>query len=63
MENDPRFDVQRHSPLTPEGHIESLGHFSRGLTKKVGQQRISRLIGLVAFGVAVLAVIAIVQGN
>jgi hypothetical protein len=50
------FDVQRQSPFTPEGQIESVGHFARGL-----ETRHRRLIArLFATGAIVFGVIAVV---
>lgn len=51
------FDVQRRSPLTPEGQIEQAGHLTRGVVRRVGRDR----IGLVFLaGAIVLAVLAVV---
>lgn len=49
------FDVQRRSPLTPEGQIEAAGHFTRGLTTRYGAERVRRTIGRIALGTALVA--------
>ena len=59
--DDDRFDVQRQSPYTPEGQIESAGRFARGL----GAERMRRYItkAFAAFLViAALLVIAEIFG-
>ncbi len=58
---DERFDVQRRSPFTPEGQIESAGRFARGLGAERMRGYIAR--AFVAFLVlAVLLVIAEIFG-
>lgn len=52
------FDLQRQSPLTPEGQIEAAGRFSRGLSHRYGADRVRKVVGSTAL-VAALAFVAI----
>ncbi len=51
-----RFDVQRRSPFTPEGQIESAGRFARGL----GAERLRRYIAVALIAWMIVAVVLVV---
>ena len=54
--DDRRFDVQRQSPFTPEGQIESVGHFARGL----GGERLRRWVAIGFAGFLVIVAFLVI---
>lgn len=55
--------VAQHSPLTPEGQIESVASFARGATKVSGWQRPTAKVvaGLISLSIVMVAVAAVVD--